>query len=155
MRTVEVSRTPAVRVAPPPARVIRLINPMMRIVIRSRLGRRMGPLAVIRFTGRRSGRRRDIPVGLHEIDGVPTVFTDRPWRLNLRGGADVTVVKGGRTWTGRAELVEDPDQVGQALATAVQQVGARNVGLAMTKGAQPTADDFANLGKSMILIHRP
>jgi hypothetical protein len=152
MRTAEVAEPPAVMLAPPPAAVIRLINPVMRIVIRSRLGRRMGPLAVIRFAGHRTGHRRDIPVGLHEVDGVPTVFTDRPWRLNFRGAGDVTVQKGGNTWAGRAQLVDDPAQVGAALATAVQQVGARNVGLAITKGARPTADDFAGLGKSMIQI---
>jgi hypothetical protein len=154
MSTAEVATAPAVRLAPPPAGVIRLINPVMRVAIRSRLGRRMGPLAVIRFSGRRSGLPRDVNVGLHEIDGVPTVFTDRPWRLNFRGGADVTVLKGGRTWTGRAELVDAPDEVGRDLATAVAQVGARNLGVSITKGARPTADDFGGLGKSMVRIQR-
>jgi len=55
---------PAVRSKPPPARLMRLLNPLMRVAIRSRLGRRMEPLAVLRYHGRHSGRRRDIPVGV-------------------------------------------------------------------------------------------
>ena len=144
---------PAVRTQPPPARLMRLVNPFMRVAIRSRLGRRIEPLAVLRCRGRHSGRRRDIPVGIHDVAGVPSVFTDRPWRLNFRGGADVIVMRGGRTRSGRAELVEDPDQVGPALAVAVRQAGARKLGLAVAEGHQPTAEELAGVGRSMIEIH--
>ena len=94
--------TTSVRLRPPPAALMRLVNPVMRVAIRSRLGRRMEPLAVLRFVGRRSGKRRDIPVGVHEVDGVACVFTDRPWRLSFRNGADVTVFRAGRVRAGRA-----------------------------------------------------
>jgi hypothetical protein len=144
---------PAVRTQPPPARLMRFVNPLMRAAIRSRLGRRMEPLAVLRFRGRHSGRRRDIPAGVHDVEGVPCVFTDRPWRLNFRGGADVVVMRAGQARSGRAELVEDPDQVGPALAVAVRQAGARKLGLAVAEDHQPTAEEFAAVGRSMIRLH--
>ena len=144
---------PAVRSQPPPARLMRLLNPLMRLAIRSRLGRRMEPLAVLRYHGRHSGRRRDIPVGVHDVAGVPTVFTDRPWRLNFLGGADVVVMRAGQARSGRAELVEDPAQVGPAFAVAVRQVGPRKLGLAVATGHEPTAEELAAVGRSMIRIH--
>ena len=112
----------------------------------------MEPLAVLRFTGRRSGKQRDIPVGLHSIDGVSTVFTDRPWRMNFDGGADVLVMHGGRSEPGRAVLIDDPALVGPALAIAVDQVGPRKMGLAVAAGRAPTAADFGAVGKSMIRV---
>ncbi len=144
---------PTVRTRPPPARLMRFMNPFMRAAIRSRLGRRMEPLAVLRFSGRHSGGRRDIPAGVHDVEGVPCVFTDRPWRLNFRGGADVIVMRAGQARSGRAELVDDPDQVGRALAVAVRHAGARKLGLAVAEGHQPTAEELAVVGRSMIRIH--
>jgi hypothetical protein len=147
------SATAAVQLRPPPAALMRLVNPVMRRVIRSRIGRRMEPLAVLRFVGRRTGKRRDIPAGLHTLDGVGCVFTDRPWRHNFSGGIPVTVISGGRSRAGRADLVEDRQRVGDALARAVEQVGARKLGLVIAKGCTPTPADFAAVGKSMIEIH--
>src|SRR4029079_8553348 len=127
---------PAVTLKPPPW-IVRILNPVMRMAIRSRVGRRMEPLAVLRFTGRRSGKQRDIPVGLHSINGRMTVFTDRPWRMNFEGGTDVLVMHGGRTESGRATLIEDRALVGPALKIAVDQAGPRNLGLAVGAGCVP------------------
>ena len=133
---------PAVRTQPPPARLMRLVNPFMRDrdAVR-RLGRRMEPLAVLRFQGRHSGRRRDIPAGVHDVEGALCVFTDRPWRLNFRGGADIVVMRAGQARSGWAELVEEPDQVGPALAVAVRQAGARKLGLVVAEDHRPTAEE--------------
>ena len=144
---------PSVRSKPPPARLMRLLNPLMRVAIRSRLGVRMEPLAVLRYHGRHSGRRRDIPVGVHDVAGVPSVFTDRPWRLNFAGGAEVIVMRAGQARPARAELVEDPDQVGSALAVAIREVGPGKLGLAVAKGHRPTAAELAAVGRSMIRLH--
>jgi hypothetical protein len=126
----------------------------MRRIIRSRFGPKMAPLAVLRFEGRRTGRRREIPVGLHEVDGAHAVFTDRPWRLNFRQAAPMTVLQRGETWSATAELIDDPERVGPALAAAVAREGARKLGLAVHGDQTPTAEDFAATGKSMILIRR-
>lgn len=66
---------------------------------------------VLHITGRRTGRRYDIPVGYHDIDGQRTVVTSAGWRRNLRGGADVEVTLRGRRRHARAALVEDPPAV--------------------------------------------
>jgi hypothetical protein len=89
---------------------------------------------------------------VHAVDGIPTVFTDRLWRLNFKGGTDVVVIHAGTERPARATLVEEPSEVGPALAAAVQEAGARNLGVAITKGADPTSADFAAVGRSMIRI---
>jgi len=140
-----------VAVKAPPAALIRVLNPIMRAVLPTRLGRRMQPLAILEITGHRTGREHRIPVGLHDVDGEHVIFTDRPWRENARGGADVVVAAGGRRRPGYAELIDDPVTVGESLAAAVGQVGPRRLGLAVT-GTTPTTADYAATGKSMIRI---
>ena len=146
------SRTPVVTSRPPPAALMRLVNPLMRVAIRSRWGRHFGPLAVLRVQGRRTGNSREFVAGVHSVDGIPTVFTDRPWRVNFKGGVDVVVMNSGTERPARATLVEEPGEVGPALAAAVQEAGARNLGVAVAKGAHPTSADFAAVGRSMIRI---
>jgi len=43
---------------------------------------------VLRFFGRKTGRRYDIPVVAHRLDGELYALTDAPWRNNFRGGTD-------------------------------------------------------------------
>jgi hypothetical protein len=54
----DLPKRPVVRSRPPPAALMRAVNPLMRAVIRSPLGRHLEPLAVLRFSGRRTGARR-------------------------------------------------------------------------------------------------
>jgi hypothetical protein len=146
------TKNPAVISKPPPAALMRLVNPLMRVIIRSRFGRRLEPLAVLRVTGRRTGIRREFVAGVHMVDGIATVFTGRPWRLNFQGGTNVVVMSGGAERQAHAMLVEEPSEVGRAFAIAVRQAGARNLGVAIVKGADPTPADFAAVGRSMIRI---
>jgi hypothetical protein len=53
----------------------------MRTAISSPLGRRI-PFGMLSFAGRRSGKAYSVPVGVYEVDGVATVFTDGTWRFN-------------------------------------------------------------------------
>jgi hypothetical protein len=110
-------------------------------------------MAVLEFSGRRSHRRLRVPVGLHDVRGTPTVFTDRPWRLNFAGGAPVTVIARGKRRRARGELVRDRDAVGSAFATALEHMRPSNLGLAVDKGHQPTAEELAAIGDDMITIN--
>ena len=89
--------TAVVRDAHPPAVLVRVLNPIMRTLLRTPLGRLVRPFALIEFAGRRSGRRYRVPVGWHHADGVTVVFTPAPWRVNFSAGAPATVHYRGRT----------------------------------------------------------
>ena len=143
-----------VRHRPPPAALLRVMNPIVRVSLGTPLWR-MFPswMAVLEFRGRRSHRQLRVPVGLHDVHGTPTVFSDRPWRLNFADGVPVTVIGRGKRHHGRGELVRDRDAVGSAFVTALEHVRPSSLGLAVDKGHQPTAQDLAAIGDDMITIH--
>ena len=142
-----------VRHQPPPAALLRVLNPVVRASVGTPLWRMLPSwIAVLEFTGRRSHRQLRVPVGLHNVDGTPTVFTERPWRLNFAGGAPVTVIGRGKRRHGRGELVRDRDAVGSAFVTALEHTRPSNLGLAIDKGHQPTAQELAAVGDDIITI---
>ncbi|HET7475673.1 MAG TPA: hypothetical protein VFJ97_06560 [Dermatophilaceae bacterium] len=147
------SPDPAVRMQPPPKAVLRVVNPLLRRLLLSPLGDRMPPaMAVIEFTGRRSGRRYAVPVGVHDVPGGPVVFTESPWRRNFAGGGQVTVTRGRDRRRGRGVLVQDPDAVADALSIAVDKAGPRNLAMRVTPGHQITRADLVQLGRNMVRL---
>ena len=81
----------------------RIGNVFVRPLLRSRAGRGMHELALLSFSGRRSGKRYDVPVAYHELDGEGIVLTRSRWRVNFRGGADIEVTQEGRRRPMRAD----------------------------------------------------
>ena len=147
--------TPRVRAHPPPPVVMRIVNPLLCRVLQTRLAARLPDLAVLRFSGRRSGRPLQIPVGVHDIDGVLTVFPDRPWRHNFTDSRPVTLDHCGHTRTGVGILVPaTPDEVGAALRTALDRLGdPRRLGLKTDRGHNPSTAELAAVGRSIIQLH--
>ena len=144
----------SVRHRPPPAALLRVLNPTVRASLGTPLWRLFPSwMAVLEFSGRRSHRQLRVPVGLHDVHGTPTVFTERPWRLNFAGGAPVTVIGRGKHRHGRGELVRDRDAVGSAFVTALEHMRPSTLGLAVAKGHRSTAQELAALGGDMITIH--
>lgn len=146
---------PKVQLHPPPPALMRMVNPFVRRVLRfAPIGRRIELQALLEFDGRRSGRRRRVPVCLHDVDGIPTVFTERPWRLNFAGGAAVTVTQRGRVRRGRARLLDaTPQQVGAAMRIALDNGASPfELGLKVQRGHHPTADELAGIARSLIRI---
>jgi hypothetical protein len=74
---------------PPPLAVLRAMNVVMRPLLSSAAGKRMKGVMLLEFSGRRSGKVFKVPVNFHLVDGVPMAITNRPWRLNFKGGAPV------------------------------------------------------------------
>lgn len=147
--------TTRVRLAPPPPAVMRMINPLVRrILTNPRLGRRIELKALLKFTGRRSGNTIRVPVCLHTIDGVPTVFTERPWRFNFAEAAPVTVTQRGRVRHGRAVLLPaTPMQVGTAMRAALDNGASPfELGLKITGSYDPTIADLSTIARGVIRI---
>jgi hypothetical protein len=66
-------------------------------------------VALLTFTGRRSGKTYTIPVSYHREDDIVTVITkrQRSWWHNFENPAEVGLRLAGRTYTGKAEIVID------------------------------------------------
>lgn len=147
--------TTRVRLAPPPAALMRMINPLVRrILTNPRLGRRIALQALLEFTGRRSGKTIRVPVCLHTIDGVPTVFTERPWRLNFTDPIPVVVTRQGRVRHGRAVLMPStPKELGAALRQALDNGASPfELGLKTSRGYEPTIEDLSTIARGMIRV---
>jgi hypothetical protein len=94
----------------------RAINPLVRLLIRSPLHPLASRwLALITYTGRRSGRRYTIPVGYQMADLQVTITVGSPdhklwWRSLTDTGAPVELIVRGRRRTGHAVATRTGDQ---------------------------------------------
>ncbi len=151
----------AVAPAHPPQWVLRVVNSFMRVVLPSPVHGLVGSrLLLLRFSGRRTGRRYAVPAARHVVEGQECVLTYAPWRLNLRGGVDVEVVWRGTARRARADLVEDVPAVVAAYAAKFDEYGLRGsrlwLGVRTTVRRPPTADELAaavrELGLSIVRL---
>jgi hypothetical protein len=131
----------------PPQRLVTLMNPVVRLVLRSPLHRLVdGGLILLHVTGRRSGRRYDIPVGYVDVDGTLVVVTQHGWRGNVRGGAEVGVTREGVRRTMHADLGEEPAAVAAVLHAVIDEIGwqaaGRRIGLTVEVGRAPTRPEL-------------
>lgn len=141
----------AVRDARPPALLVRLLNPVLRIVLCTPLGRLVRPVALLEFDGRRTGRRYLVPVGWHQIGSGPVVCTPAHWRANFRDGIPVTVRFRGhrREFTGM--LDDDPERVAAVLQELADRHGSlRRVGVDVPTDHRITAADVLTLDRALI-----
>lgn len=146
----------AARDARPPLTLVHLLNPVMRIVLRTPLGRLVRPFALLEFDGRRSGRHHRIPVGWHEVDSGHVVCTPARWRVNFRDGIPVTVRFRGRREELTGTLDDDPEQVAATLRSLASRRGSlRPVGIDVPRGQHITAADVLALDRALIRFTTP
>ena len=127
----------------PPDALIKMSNPVLRVLLNSPLhGVVDSSVLLLHVTGRKTGRRYDIPVNYTDIDGRLTVVTIARWRVNLRGGGDVEVTWRGRRRRMHALLEEDPASVAVSYKTVIDRLGwdkaRRHLGISTIEGRPPT-----------------
>jgi hypothetical protein len=131
-----------------------LANPVMRGLLRSPAGRRLGKhLAVIRYTGARTGQRRELVAGYARTGAAAWIWVGgadaKRWWRNFRTPAPVELWLAGEHVTGRGVAVEganDPETCRAGVAAYVASVpgGSR----AMRLQAPPdrlTSDDLRGI----------
>jgi len=143
--------TAVVRDARPPRAVIRILNPIMRTVLRTPAGRLVKPFALLEFRGRRSGRRYRVPVGWHDLRGEHLVLTPAAWRVNFRDGAEATVRYRGRRTSMTCTLVASPSEVAQAIDAIIDSgKSPGQIGLRVPPGHTVTADEVVAVDRKVI-----
>jgi hypothetical protein len=138
----------AIDVGHPPSALIRIVNPMLRALLRTPLaGSARKQLLVLSFTGRKTGRPYSIPLSAHVIDDVLYALTDAPWKQNFRGGAYAKGLSEGTTTALRGELIRDRATVSDLYVRCAQSYGVqraqRMLGLKFRDQQIPTLDEFA------------
>ena len=139
-------QTAAIDVAHPPEVLLRAINPVLRRVLRTPLGRRIGEFMLVDFTGRKSGRAFSIPVSAHHLDGDLYVVLEAQWKHNFRDGADAEVYHLGKKAAMRGQLITDPPTVVDIVHRLSQSYGAkraqRTMGMKFRDGRVPTVAEW-------------
>ncbi|WP_337063279.1 hypothetical protein [Kineococcus sp. G2] len=136
---------------PPRWLVQHIANPLVRRLVPTRLGARL-PVAVLKVTGRRSGRRFEVPVGVHEVAGQCLVFTDAPWRLNFRGGAAAELLRAGQLSAVQMRLVEAPAEVGALFRAAFAAgITPAQIAMAIPAGHDPSDEELAAQRSVLVL----
>jgi hypothetical protein len=161
----ETREEPVVRAFEPTAgfrTMLRIGNAIVRPLLRSSAGKGIHELALLCFEGRRTGKRYEVPVAYHELDGRPLIFTASAWKANLRGGADVELVHEGRRVPMRAELAEDADEVARVYEALLERDGLAQakptkIGLEVTGDRIPTCAEIAGAvgGRRAVVVLRP
>jgi hypothetical protein len=135
----------------PPDVVVRMLNPVLRTILRSPLGRAIGSLAVLQFQGRRTDRTYHVVTGWYQVDGQEFAVTPSVWRINLKGGAPLSVTARGRTRSGRGELVTDPATVSETVRRLLDSgTSATALGIRVAQGHRFDDADVAATRKALI-----
>lgn len=142
---------PAVEDARPPKALLRLVNPIMVALLRSRLHRLASKnFILLTVTGRKSGRSYTLPVTRHEQpDGTLVVSAAGSWRHNLRGGGDVRVTLDGRERTAHVTVEEDPVRAAEVFKGVLDRSTPRDVGVKVNVDRSPTSEEI-----KPVLAHR-
>ncbi len=138
--------------APPPQRppvlLFKILNPVMRVLLRSPLqGLVSDRLMLMKVTGRKTGRRYSIPVGYARVGDTLYSGTDGRWARNLRGGAPVEVMLKGERRRATAELVMDIEGIVEAYRTissasrGYAKALARSAGITFGPGGEVSRDE--------------
>jgi hypothetical protein len=139
------------RSVPPPA-LVKMGNPLVRLLLGSPLhGMLDDSFLVLHLTGRKTGRRYNIPVGYVDGEGKLTVVTIARWRGNLRGGADVEVTLHGRLRPMHALLEEDPAAVAVSYQAMIARIGRNKaqhqLGISLPAGRAPTTLELTDAAR--------
>lgn len=155
--------TSTVKRSVPPPTLVKIGNPLVRMVLGSPLhGMLDHSFLVLHLTGRKTGRRYDIPVSYVDMEGKLIVVTAARWRVNLRGGADVEVTLRGCLRPMHALLEQDPASVAVSYQAMIDRIGwkkaQRQLGISLPGGRAPTllelSDAALEYGWSVITLTR-
>ena len=144
--------TSTVKRSVPPPTLVKMGNPLVRMLLGSPLhGVLDDSVLVLHLTGRKTGRRYNIPVGYVDMEGKLTVVTVARWRVNLRGGADVEVTRHGCLRPMHAQLDEDPASVAVSYRAMIDRIGwkkaQRQLGISRPGAQAPTAPELKDAAR--------
>ncbi|MGD2061711.1 MAG: nitroreductase/quinone reductase family protein [Acidimicrobiia bacterium] len=110
-------------------------------------------VALLSFTGRRSGNPYTIPVSYHREADVVTVITKRPrkWWHNFESPTEVELRLAGETYAGRAEIWSDQEEAVDFMTEYLKKrpVDARAYGLAKDERVR---EKIAKIVPQLVLI---
>jgi deazaflavin-dependent oxidoreductase (nitroreductase family) len=132
-------------------------NPFMTWLLKSPLhGFISRSTMLITVTGRRSGRSITTPVNYQRRGNTLWVIShrQRTWWRNLREGAEVTLLLGGKDITGSAKVIEEETAVAQSLFEYYSLAPglAKYVGIGLDEASLPARKDCRQAAGKLVTI---
>jgi hypothetical protein len=135
------------------------VNPVIRTVLRSPLhGLVSGNIAILHFTGRKSGRALSTPLSYTRDGGVVRLLSSQNtrWWHNFRGAdADVELQMAGERHAGMAHLLEgDSEELRSGVTRFLTQLprDAKVYGIKLDRNKQPIPENLAEKAPELILV---
>ncbi len=141
----------------PPRWLFKLVNPVVRTMLRSPLhGVLSGRVMLLRFVGRKTGRLYTIPVGYAQAGSTLLSGTGGGWAKNLRGGQRVMLRLRGEERSGVAEVVDDEEGMiaGYKTIMAVSPGYGRATGIGLDEQGNPRREDVAEARRAGHVVIR-
>lgn len=136
----------AVDAAHPPQLLLNVVNPALKVALKTPLGGLIGDFMLVAFTGRKTGKRYATPVSAHALDGALYVVLETQWKYNFRDGADAQVTHRGKTRTMHGRLITEPAAVAEIVdriaRTYSPKKAQRQMGLTFRDGEFPTRAEW-------------
>jgi hypothetical protein len=138
----------------------RAVNPVVRVLLRSRLGIRLGrAVALLTYTGPVSGREVTLPVE-YALDGegryviVPGHPEKKGWWRNFRRERHVRLRFRDREVGGEARLLDDPVEIEGALAVYLRRfpAGGRSIGVHLSPDGAPEPEALAAVAPTVVVL---
>lgn len=127
----------------------------MRFILRSPLHKLLSDgLAIISFTGRKSGKKYSTPVAYHMIDANSLyVFTRSKWWKNFNHGETVQLRIKGKKWNATATITEDKAAVWEIISGYLEKYDGdlRRVGVMGDKDMGP--EEIRKSVEEMVVLH--
>ncbi|KUI34711.1 hypothetical protein AU195_09330 [Mycobacterium sp. IS-1496] len=143
----------AIDVAHPPQALLNVINPGLRLALKTPLGSALKQFMVVSFTGRKTGRRFSVPVSAHHLDGDLYVILEAKWKHNFRDGATADVTHNGRTTRMNGHLITEPNAVADIVHRVADGYGAKKaqqtMGLKFRGDTVPSIDEFRDAARQI------
>ncbi len=141
--------SPSVERVYPPKLMFTVVNPIMRLLLGTRAGKRFDEFARLEFIGRKSGKRYEVVTAIHEVDGREAALTNSGWRWNFEGSQQIDMVRDGERERVNATLVTDPDEVARVYTAMIDKLGVesapRRLGIKINIDGKPTHDHLVDL----------
>jgi hypothetical protein len=133
LRTIRPSGTP-------PKLIMPVVNTMVRLILRSPLqGLLNQTMLLLTYTGRKSGKRYQIPLGYRREGNRVILVAGNPWWVNVAHGAAVTLWLAGEELQGFALPVAEKAQAAAALTALIERMPhlAKMYDVTLTQAGQP------------------
>ena len=138
---------PAIEISHPPGALLRALNPVLHLALRTPLGSALKDFMVVSYTGRKSGRHFSVPVSAHHVGDDLYVLLTAGWKHNFRDGAAADVLYAGKTTAMQGQLITDSAAVAELGHRVAASYGAkkaqRSMGLKFRDGTVPSVAEFA------------